>query len=615
MREYLAIEPALKSFLSQADELTVSKWFNAGELSDVGWKGPDLTGMAAWAMHYLVCNPQPLRDYECRFHIWPLSLPPGTGDDEHDDIAPGDTESRMELEFGYMREMTGFDVGGDVEERIRARLLSYVRDDGLVWCSPRAGCVPADGNEPAASPWSTAILLRSTLEHYVRTQDEQYLELANKLVEGLMSLASSCGNLMWYEGGMAWCRDGKWLEGCSLHYPSILDAVCMHWLVTGDEGVLEFAEAMAEGIMAGVQKTLKTNRILPDGSHQSPNVHLTMRAVLGVAMVGQAADNARFIEWAKRAYEHTVANGTDWGWYPENLHVHGRYRSETCGTGDMVELAIVLAEAGYEEYWDHVERAVRNYLPMAQFFVTPEYEKLYRSIHAEKPAEDVQAALTLLRKYEGGFLARQNPNDWVFGKEWGGCDMNMMGCCPPEGMRSIYLAWSNTVVDTGDCVYVNMALDRDAQAATVRTHSPHTGKLEVTAGKEADFHIRPPAWAPQDQVVAKHNGNVIEADWYRNYVRFVGVSEGDTLTLEYPQPQFTQRVAVGEEGKESVYQAHWIGNDVVDITPRGEHLPIFTGARQPLRPLSDPAGWKAQAEATVKTSKCVSNDEDWDPNV
>ena len=30
--------------------------------------------------------------------------------------------------------------------------------------------------------------------------------------------------------------------------------------------------------------------------------------------------------------------------------------------------------------------------------------------------------------------------------------------------------------------------------------------------------------------------------------------------------------------------------------------------------VTDPEGWKAQAEATVKTSKCVSNDEDWDPN-
>ena len=41
----------------------------------------------------------------------------------------------MELEFVYMREMSGLTVGRVIEEDIRSRLISYLRDDGLCWCS------------------------------------------------------------------------------------------------------------------------------------------------------------------------------------------------------------------------------------------------------------------------------------------------------------------------------------------------------------------------------------------------------------------------------------------------------------------------------------------------
>ena len=97
-----AFSSALASFSGEADDLGVHEWFSPGELTGVDRRGPDLVGMARWAMHYLVCNPQKPRGYECRFGIRPLSYPPAPGDDDHDPVAPGDTEARMELEFVYM---------------------------------------------------------------------------------------------------------------------------------------------------------------------------------------------------------------------------------------------------------------------------------------------------------------------------------------------------------------------------------------------------------------------------------------------------------------------------------------------------------------------------------
>jgi hypothetical protein len=366
---------------------------------------------------------------------------------------------------------------------------------------------------------------------------------------------------------------------------------------------------MAEGIVAGVQPWLEGYRILPDGSHRSGNCHLSMRAALGVAEIGVVTSNARLIEWARRVYEFTRSIGTDWGWYPENMVKPAyRYRSETCVTGDMVEAAVAFAQAGYTEYWDHVERAVRNYLPAAQFFLTPAFEALYREVHISRQAEEVKAGLQMLRRLEGGFLARQRPNDWVYETD-GRPTVNMMGCCPPEGMRALYLAWRNTVIENDDAVYVHMALDRDAPAGRVVVGPDH-GSLCVEARCGKDYYVRPPSWAPLEEVRVYRNGTSISAQWAGNYIVFRGAQSGDTLEISFPVPRFIQTVAIGEEGTEEIYQARWIGNHLEEVSPHGRFLPIFAGPRSGLSPLPSTLD---HPSANLRSGQGLSDD-DWKPD-
>ena len=577
MRKYLNVQPVLPSFLSEKDDLVVHEWIPVGTESGVHRRGPDMVEMARWSMHYLIHNPQRPRGCECRFNISLLDCPPARADDEHDPIAVGDTESRMELEFVYMREMTAMVEGRDVENAIRSRLNTYVRADGLCWCSPRA--LGTNDTEPAAMPWTTGYLLRSTAERYLHTHDERDQKMCRRLVDGLKSLASARDDLLWYEGGLAAWRDGVWQSACQDHYPSIIDALIRYWEISGEQDVLRFAEAMADGIVQGVQKNLGGSRIQPDGSHCTTNCHLVMRPVMGVAQVGAATGNARYIEWARRTYEFTRAHGTDWGWYPENLVAPFEYQSwsETCVTADMVECAVALARARFSEYWDHVERAVRNYLAEAQFFLTPEFVKLYRRTHESHP-DDCERGLTLMRKFEGGFIARQRPNDWVYHYE-GKNQINMMGCCPPSGMHALYLAWANTIIERDGRVFVNMALDRDSEAARVTTHAPQSGRIDVEVRKSAEFHLRPPSWTQRDQVRVWWNDKQIAPEWHSDYVKFADAKAGDQLRLEYPLPRFSQRVPIGHDSSMEMFEARWIGNDVEEVSPRGRIIPIFDDSR------------------------------------
>ena len=609
MRTYLAIEPVLPSFLSSATDLTVNEWFLPGEPHGADAEPPDLVAMAQWAMHYLVCHPQPPRNYECRFQIAPLSCPPALGDHEHDRIAVGDAESRMELEFIAMREMTGMGVGMEVEQAIRSRLISYVRDDGLCWCDPAA--LGERSSEAAANPWTTGYLLRSTTELYIRSGDERERQFGRRLADGLKNLASERGYLKWYEGGAASLRDGQWLRSSQDLPALIIDPLYRYWRATGEDDVLEFVEGMAEGLVANVQPTLHNSHVNPDGSHRSGNNHLMMRAAMGVAEVGVATSNARLIEWARRLYEFTRANGTDWGWYPENMITpEKRYWSETCITGDMVECAVALTRAGYPEYWDHVERTARNYLPWAQFFLRPDFVELYRKTHADKSADEVRFGLKMLRRFEGGFLARQRPNDWVYRRD-GNWQVNMMGCCPPSGMRALHQAWANTVVDRDGVVYVNMSLNRDAPSAKVTACARRQGSLVIEARRSADYHVRPPAWAPLDQVIATRNDKPVKPDWYRAYVRFEKVKRGERLCIGYPLPRFTQHQLIGCELAEESYEVHWLGNDVQQVKPHGRFLPIFHGPRPELPRLPSTVNWLTGEILDPAPGKIVVFDGGW----
>ncbi len=539
-------------------------------------KDVDLIEMATKAMHYLIHNPMKDRNYECRFEIDLLKLPPSMGPNTPDPyITYGDTESRMDWEFLYMRDMNGSQEGREVEDAIRRRIMGYIRDDGLCWLSPWCLCDPRDTHlEPHAMNWTTDKTIVTLVELYRRKHDPRDLAKARKLIGGLQSLASWDAGRAYYPGGMGAWRDGKWaFTGCSDLYPCILDSIGHYLDVKDDPEVRRFAEAFADGMIAGVQKNLGANRILEDGSFGGYNSHLHMRAVLGVARLGLVTHNTRYVDWSRKVYGWLVTQGTDWGWFPEGPDPTKKEskNSETCATGDMADIAACFAKAGHPQYWDDLERFVRNYCREAQFFVTPEYEALYRKVHHGNPK--VEEGLRQARDFQGGFVARLTPNSLTIGPT-----MNMMGCCPPGAMRATYIAWRNVVSESKEGVFVNLCLNRDAPQARVVSFAPKQGRMTVVAKKDASFFLRPPTWAPREHVQAYRDGTKVEPQWHGDYIEFKDSKKGSELTITYPLPHFRQTINVG--GGQYTYE--WLGNTVLSVNPSGEGLPLFTKAPREL---------------------------------
>ena len=448
--------------------------------------------------------------------------------------------------------------------------LGYVRDDGLSWLPPYCLDCNNSSHEPCALNWTTGETLMGIVEMYVRTGNEGTIALAERLVGGLMSLAKWDTGRAYYPGGMGGWRDGDWfVTGFASNYPCILEPVVRYGEVTGDRKAIDFAESFAEGLLADLQANLGDNRIGSNGSFGGSNCHVHMRAALGVVHLGVRTQNSRYIEWARRVYDFLISRGTDWGWFPECID---RANSETCATGDMTEMASWLAQIGYSRYWDDVERFVRNYIREAQFFVTSEYEALYREVHKDRP-EQAEDGIRQAHDFEGGFVARLTPNSLTMGSR-----MSMMGCCPPEGMRTLHISWRNVVTESPNGVFVNLSFNRDAPQAQVVSFAPDVGRLTVVVKKPGDFFLRPPSWTPRAKVRAYRESREVEPMWKGDYIKFEDATEGEELTIIYPVLRFKQTVDVAGR----TYTYHWLGNTVTGVEPSAEGLPLFTKVPRPL---------------------------------
>ena len=352
-----------------------------------GFRSTDinLRDMSAWSLRHLNLNPRPDLNYEPVFFIRPLHSP--VAPSGHDPIVPGDTDARMDWEYPNMREILGLKEPGPVEKGLHARVLGYVRPDGLAWVPPghyMEGDVYAGKKvdpQAVASTWASCKILRSLSENYKRTSRSEDRRMARTIFLALRKLADWDSGRAYYPGGSGAWLDGKWIKP---QLPTaVLEPLVSYWEATKDAEALQFARAVAEGLLADAELLPPANsRILPSGEFHG-HMHSTMHGVWGVAHLGAVLNETRYVVWAKRVYDYASGFGPGTGWMQAALwNDPVRELSETCATSDMVSVASWIAQAGFPEYWDHVERALRNYLRPQQFFVTDDYEALYRKLNA-----------------------------------------------------------------------------------------------------------------------------------------------------------------------------------------------------------------------------------------
>ncbi|MFH0761035.1 MAG: hypothetical protein V2A67_05995 [Bacteroidota bacterium] len=544
----------------------------------------DMRRMAQWAMNYLIRSPRKEYNYEPVFQCKVYGCPPIPSG--QDPVVPCDTDARLDWEWYYMREVSGSTAGLDVERSFHRRMLDYVQDDGTVLSPP--GCY----NEGETTRvwkkeeyyyhiWGATKILQSMAEDYRRTGNKQSKETGRKIMLRLKKLAiyTSPGVCYFAAGMGAVLPDGTPVpNGWNSQPAPIVEPLVNYYLATGDQESLAFARAYAEGIMTGAQPD--GVRFKADGDFGDGHGHATMHALWGIAHLGVVTGESRYVEFVKRAWDFYLTRGTGAGWFPA---VKDHPTDETCLLSDMMSNATMIARGGYPEYFDYVERYMRNIISNRQFIMTPAFEASYRKINAAHSEEEISNGLAILRNFQGACYSfcglNQCENDLL-----GGNYYELAGCCAPEGLRAIYTTWLNVIEHLEksklgpEGVYVNMCLNRDSKWGRVVSFFPENGRITVRAAVKDLFFLRPPQWAPRSSVHAFVGNKPVPVVWSGSYVRFDKVKPGDELTITYPLISFTHEVSgiwARKPDLRVIYQ--WLGNMVVSVDPPPTKTPLFLG--------------------------------------
>ncbi len=329
----------------------------------------------------------------------------------------------------------------------------------------------------------------------------------------------------------------------------LLEALSVYWNKTKDK----ITEEMIHGFINYIINEGK--QVYQDGMY---NGHTHCGAILpamnGILTWALTKGEEEYIFWSKRVLDWTLRNSSSFGWVPDGLLTEpsevGGHFCETCSLADTILLAIKLASAGFDEYWDVIDRFCKNQLIENQYR-TPE--------NIEPLQQDFSGKERLVRAIRGAFESWSRPF-YIYANRAG-----IEGCCTSSAVRALYAIWNNAIVRKGQTVYVNLFISRTLPFAEIVSFEPQKGLLQINVRETSNYRIRIPAFLRREQVELTVNGRVVgDISLENNYLFCPSLIAGDMLAINYPLPRKRLREDITNGGQ---YWVSWLGNWVTNVEP------------------------------------------------
>jgi hypothetical protein len=294
-------------------------------------------------------------------------------------------------------------------------------------------------------------------------------------------------------------------------------------------------------------------------------------SMLEYATAADDKDTAQFVktsfEWAKSQQASPFGVSTLVGWFPE--WYYPEYPScEGCMAADMVALAVKLSSAGLGDYWDEVDRWVRNDFSEQQL-TNPDW--IYRATEhlPRQPVPAHAVADETPERNVGAFAGWSSGNDWVVN---GG----IMHCCTGNGNRTVYYVWQGILQNTAGQLKVNLLLNRASPWVDVYSYVPYSGRVDLKMKSSCkSVLVRAPEWVNSESsdVSCTVNGTPRTLHWEGRYLALGAAEPGQTVVLTFPIAKRTVKDRIGPE----TYTLVLKGSTVVSIDPAGKNGPLYAG--------------------------------------
>ncbi len=479
----------------------------------------------------------------------------------------GDLTARYVDAMILSRHMTGSSIGEEQEIHLKRLLLSLFDLDGLNYrkLTPfsRPDAVMFDQS-------SVLISLVTWLQEGSNPDIKNYLDqLINKLWKIADKTTDFCrfpintytktAGFSAGSGGMV-DQDAPYFTAGRFIFP------LARYLEIGASGK---SEALARGITKWITQESKVFNL--DCSF-TDHMHSHTSTIIGVLKLGIVLNDDSLIAWGKSAFDwvQNSSGSSTFGWYIEDVWQNWKVGAdcETCSVVDMLEMAVILSENGYPEYWDTAEKIARNHLVESQLtdIGWVEWTK-------KKQDDSVSSFENIAIRVLGGFAGWSGPNDFVANNlvRRG----NLMNCCSGAGPRGLYIAWEHAVSyvkATG--VIINLAINRSTSFAEVRVSEPFEGKIKILMKINSDLRVRIPGWVKREKIVVRLNNQLINFEKKGDYILLRGLKHGEELVVTYLISEVRKNETVGGRN----YEVTWRGNTVIGIDPEGINYPLYQRA-------------------------------------
>ena len=469
-----------------------------------------------------------------------------------------------------VREMLGTEEGREVEEGFKKHLLRSWGKDGLRYHENYPWT-----NTMHASFHEMAYILSALNRWQAQEPDNKEVDQrAGELVRGMRSLVYERKTRVFWSGDFPfeekvyefpndiYLQDRGWDFTCvtgrgeqSIRNGMMLHALVKRWQLTGDKVALDLAEGVANHL-------LELSRYFNYKGQFFGHVHSAVWFASGLVLLGRLSGEERYVAKGRNIYEYVLSLSSSFGWVPEYAQWHPMREEhcESCCIKDMIECSFELIKAGFEQYWDVINRFARNQLAEQQI-------KDGSFVSVDNSREDTPDTTfkDIDQRVVGGYSGGAEPNSISLARF-----RSIAGCCCGVAPQAVYLVWKNIVIDDDGRVVVNLPIEKDGRAAKIEIGYPNEGMMIVTAKKKGDYLIRTFPFMGE-RIRLTVNGKVRNLLYRGRCLEVTDVKTGDKIKLEHN----IEEIVSQEKVRGTEYEVTWKGCDVVDLNPPGLPLRLY----------------------------------------
>jgi hypothetical protein len=583
----------------------------------------DVAERAKLGVHALTSITDPSVDYEiywsCSFFRNPVAMQHNFNDWVQNQ------EGLMEA-LPLLRNATGDNSNSEVDPAWMASTLKSIGPDGLIYIPLEGrpwGRQQADGINPvwkadgtttkfsdttvtqAANASTCQRMIGTMTIYYQRDQNPMWKATIDKMIHRLAELSIDRDDYCYFAPG-SFVPQAKVDPKATMPLGStwgvswntrLVQGLMQYYRVSGHEPARELAKKLVAYTCSRGEIFYSDGRWYMDpeirGDFQSAAVPNSIRnkypvqgvnfgghghghgiAVIALIDYADATGDKGTMQFARNAFEWARNPGAEYGvstnvgWFPE-FYVPLYPSCEGCIVGDMVSMAVKLSSLGVADYWDDVDRWVRN-----QFFEQQltDVDWVYE-LSARQPAKPVgpyESADRAAERNVGAFGGGASASDWALGVASSGIGH----CCTGTCTRAIYYVWENMIEHSEDGVRINLLMNRASRWADVYSFLPHTGQVEVKVKADTrNLRLRAPEWVKSGDPIltCSVNGKSRKTNWQGRYVDIGAVKPGDKVEMKFPIAERTVKERIGNQDYTIVIR----GNTVISIDPPGKNGPLY----------------------------------------